>query len=55
MKIFILGCVITVLTATGTLAGNRAKHNKTNMETMSCQIGYTWDEVSAACVGDALA
>jgi len=55
VKIFISGCVIIVLTATGTLAGNCAKHNKTNMEAMSCQVGYIWDEVSAACVRDALA
>ena len=44
-----------LLTATGTLAGNCAKHYKKNMEAMSGQVGYTWDEVSAACVRDALA
>ena len=55
MKIFILSNVTMVLTATGSLAGNCTKHNKTNMEAMSCEVSYTRDEVSAACVRDASA
>ena len=33
-------------------AGNCANHNKANLEAMSCEAGFTWNETKAECVQD---
>ncbi len=37
-----------IFSASYALAGNCAKHN--DLEAMSCQIGYTWDDEVKECV-----
>ena len=55
MKIFLTGTFACLLSVSSSFAGNCAKHNNANMEAMSCQAGYTWNETAAECVQDASA
>ena len=50
MKALSLGLFALILTATTSFAGGCSKHNHTNLEAMSCQVGYTWDEEAKTCV-----
>ena len=45
--------VLAIIVGTSSLhAGNCAKHNKANLEAMSCEAGYSWNETSAECIKD---
>ncbi len=52
MKIVTASCFVLTLTASSLLAGNCANHNKANLEAMSCEAGFTWNETKAECVQD---
>ena len=39
-----------ILTASASFAGGCSKHNDVNLEAMSCQIGYAWDDEAKECV-----
>ena len=52
MKIISATIFVLSMTASGLLAGNCANHNKTNLEAMSCEAGFTWNETKAECVQD---
>ena len=52
MKTLLVSIFALTMTASGLLAGNCAKHNKTNLEAMACEAGFTWNETSAECVQD---
>ena len=50
MKALSLSVCTLILTATTSVAGGCSKHDHTNLEAMSCQVGYTWDEEAKTCV-----
>ena len=50
MKTLSVSVLALVLTASASLAGGCSKHNHTNLEAMSCQVGYTWDDEAKECV-----
>ena len=52
MKIVAASCFVLTMTASSLLAGNCANHNKANLEAMSCEAGFTWNETKAECVQD---
>ena len=52
MKIISASFFGLTITASSLFAGNCAKHNKANLEAMSCEAGYTWNETKAECVQD---
>ena len=52
MKTLSTGIFILTMTVTSVFAGNCAKHNKANLEAMTCEAGFTWNETSAECVKD---
>ena len=52
MKALSTSIYILVITASSVFAGNCAKHNKTNLEAMACESGFTWNETTAECVKD---
>lgn len=52
MKSISASIFILSMTASSLLAGNCAKHNKANLEAMSCEAGFTWNETQAECVQD---
>ena len=52
MKALSTSIFILVMTASSAFAGNCAKHNKTNLEAMACESGFTWNETTAECVKD---
>jgi len=52
MKTISASIFILSMTASSLLAGNCANHNKTNLEAMSCEAGFTWNETKAECVQD---
>ena len=39
-----------ILSTSSVFAGNCSEHNKANLEAMSCQTGYTWDENAGGCI-----
>ena len=52
MKIITTSIFAFIITSTSIFAGNCAKHNKANLEAMSCKAGFTWNETKAECVQD---
>ena len=50
MKTILTSMFILSMTASSLLAGNCANHNKANLEAMSCESGFTWNETSGECV-----
>jgi hypothetical protein len=50
MKIVSASIFVLTMTATSLFAGNCAKHNKANLEAMSCEAGFTWNETKEECV-----
>ena len=52
MKIVPASFFVLTMTASSLLAGNCANHNKANLEAMSCEAGFTWNETKAKCVQD---
>ena len=52
MKIVTASCFVLTITASSLSAGNCANHNKANLEAMSCEAGFTWNETKAECVQD---
>ena len=52
MKIVSASIFVLTMTASSLFAGNCAKHNKANLEAMSCEAGFTWSETKAECVQD---
>ena len=52
MKLISASIFILSMTTSSLLAGNCAKHNKANLEAMSCEAGFTWNETQAECVQD---
>ena len=50
MKAISVSVFALVLTASASFAGGCSKHNNTNLEAMSCQVGYTWDDDAKECV-----
>ena len=50
MKIVSASIFVLTMTASSLFAGNCAKHNKANLEAMSCEAGFTWSETKAECV-----
>ena len=50
MKIVSASIFVLTMTASSLFAGNCAKHNKANLEAMSCEAGFTWNETKAECV-----
>ena len=54
MKIVSASFFVLTMTASSLFAGNCANHNnKANLEAMSCEAGFTWNETKAECVQDA--
>ena len=52
MKIVSASIFVLTMTASSLFAGNCAKHNKANLEPMSCEAGFTWSKTKAECVQD---
>ena len=52
MKIVSASFLVLTMSASSLLAGNCANHNKANLEAMSCEAGFTWNETKAECVQD---
>ena len=52
MQIVAANFLFLTMTASSLLAGNCANHNKANLEAMSCEAGFTWNETKAECVQD---
>ena len=52
MKIVTASCFVLTITASSLSAGNCANHNKANLEAMSCEAGFTWNETKSECVQD---
>ena len=52
MKKISVSLFVLTMTASSLFAGNCAKHNKANLEAMSCESGFTWNETKAECVQD---
>ena len=52
MKTISASIFILSMTASSLLAGNCANHNNSNLEAMSCEAGFTWNETKAECVQD---
>ena len=52
MKIVSTSIFVLTMTASSLFAGNCAKHNKANLEAMSCEAGFSWSETKAECVQD---
>jgi len=52
MKIVSASFFVLTMTASSLLAGNCANHNKANLEAMSCEAGFTWNETKEECVQD---
>ena len=52
MKIVSASIFVLTMSASSLFAGNCAKHNKANLEAMSCEAGFTWSETKAECVQD---
>ena len=50
MKELSVAVFALILTASASFAGGCSKHNHTNLEAMSCQVGYTWDDEAKECV-----
>ena len=50
MKAISAGVFALILTASSSFAGGCSKHNNTNLEAMSCQVGFTWDDDAKECV-----
>ena len=50
MTIVSASIFVLTMTASSLFAGNCAKHNKANLEAMSCEAGFTWSETKAECV-----
>ena len=52
MKIVSASLLVLTMTTSSLFAGNCSKHNKTNLEAMACESGFTWNETTAECVKD---
>ena len=52
MKTVTASIFILSICASSLLAGNCANNNKANLEAMSCEAGFTWNETKAECVQD---
>ena len=52
MKIVSASFLVLTMSASSLLAGNCANHNKANLEAMSCEAGFIWNETKAECVQD---
>ena len=52
MKVVSASIFVLTMTASSLFAGNCDKHNKANLEAMSCEAGFTWSETKAECVQD---
>lgn len=52
MKFVSASFLVLTMSASSLLAGNCANHNKANLEAMSCEAGFTWNETKAECVQD---
>ena len=50
MKEISVAVFVLILTASTSYAGGCSKHNHTNLEAISCQVGYTWDDEPKECV-----
>ena len=50
MKEISLAVFALILTLSTSYAGGCSNHNHTNLEAMSCQVGYTWDDQAKECV-----
>ena len=50
MKAITATAFALILSTSSVFAGGCSKHNKANLEAMSCQIGFTWDENAGECV-----
>ena len=50
MKALTATAFALILSTSFAFAGNCLEHNKANLEAMSCQAGYTWDENAGGCV-----
>ena len=44
MKEISIAAFAFILTASTSFAGGCSKHSDVNLEAMSCQVGYTWDD-----------
>ena len=49
MKEFTATAFALILSTSAAFAGNCSEHNKANLEAMSCQPGYNWDENAGEC------
>ena len=50
MKAVSVSAFAVILNASASFAGGCAKHDHTNLEAMSCQVAYTWNEELEECV-----
>ena len=50
MKVVLLSVFAFIMTAATSFARGCSKHEHTNLEAMSCQVGYKWDEEAKTCV-----
>ena len=50
MKAITATAFALILSTSSVFAGGCSKHNKANLEAMSCQTGFTWDENAGECV-----
>ena len=50
MKTLLINIFALILTTSTSFAGGCSKHNDVNLEAMSCQVGYNWDDEAKECV-----
>ena len=50
MKTLSVSVFALIMTASASFAGGCSKHNDVNLEAMSCQAGYNWDDEAKECV-----
>ena len=50
MKAVSVSVFALILTVSASFAGGCSRHDHTNLEAMSCQVGYTWDYKAKKCV-----
>ena len=50
MKEISVAVFALILTTSTSFAGGCSKHNDVNLEAMSCQVGYNWDDEAKECV-----
>lgn len=50
MKLELESVLTLIFTLSASFAGSCPKYNHNNLESMLCQVGYTWDDEAKECI-----